>query len=396
MAKDDQAGKTNQTIVTANSDCIRIKILASCIFAINALVSGFLMWMALTPDPLDRFGISETVLCTAILATLTTIVYGWRLVVTIRAGTGDNLPDYHWYNRGFVWNVASLFVITLALWPGCVTFLFHSLERAIMDLYSQNIQTVSVSLDLTGSLVLHTLCFFMVLSIDAVVIALTSRTIAQFQTLEAVDEVEEDEGDKEADEEDDTEQGDDGAVIKITLPQKLFALFNLCSNLVFLVDLIKLNTVLTEANSGLVLAAVGSLVLLVWRGYNVVKYLRNKHFQEQWIQQYRALTIVHFIVVFVVYFVSLMQVVLLGILEKDGFFSATGALPAPRPIQIYATLSYFAVYTVLYAFILFFYHRGMFLADEIASLQLMMMLDEEVGTQDAEGNPMQVEMDVNK
>ena len=147
---------------------------------------------------------------------------------------------------------------------------------------------------------------------------------------------------------------------------------------------------------GLVVSTVVAFALMAW----VMSYLRKflkKSYKLQWLAEFRVGLLIHFVVMFVIFWYVLcfpplfsnlspagwlncfsffrirasLAILLLLRVFKQEFVQSVLALPGLRGAAVALNLFLFFLVALVYLFLLGYQSRGMWLADEIASLQLM-------------------------
>lgn len=307
---------------------------------------------------------SSSVIFCAILSIPSGALSLWRGIVTYKGTHGNVLPSYKWHRDGFFYHVFCLVLVTCSLWPGTIVFLFHSKGVSLFDLI-----LVSVTDETRKVIYFHGTIFASLCFLDTVCFYIATVNILKFTSMASGTEDGDSAQDRpEGNEDDEDDDEEEDVYVKIKPLHKVTYLALLVANFMYFIDLVLIDV--ESLNSGLIVATVVAFFLAVWTLRFLPKFLK-KSYKLAWLNEFRTGLLIHFVVMFVIFWASLAILLLLRALDGSEFVSTVLSLPGLRGLAVVSNLFLFFLVALAYLFLLGYQSRGMWLADEIASLQLM-------------------------
>jgi hypothetical protein len=342
--------------------------------AVGHIVSTSLLLMLAFTGGLGKLKgeLSQTVIFCSVLGILSTGLASWRLFVAWGDTLKDKheeMPRYDWFNSSYMYQVVCGFTLSLAVVPGTVVFMFHSMGKSMQTYIMEDIDD-----DAESAVFFHLACFLMCAAFDLYVLLRITRQILAFSKAEN-----EEEGGGGDDEEGDDSQGEE-RYFKVTKQDKILGVFMIAGNLIYMIDLVTVAAI--KANSGTALACVVQTIMLLAVCYRMFGVLKKKRLPESWLMDTRAYLILHGFFIFVVFWVALSIFLFIHLptdTDKDGlgFFDVLALIPSSRRLLVVLVILVFGSTNIGYAFSLLTHAKCMPLSDQMEAQFLIedMMAD---------------------
>lgn len=342
----------------SKKDLSKIRALSFFAAGQHMIAAAGMTVMAFTRSSIDQEFSLTIVLC-AFSAMITCIWAGVGCYETWAGSMQVELPMWEWHNRHFVTAVGVVMALTFFLWPSVVIFILQAIGFSFWALLPD------LEADAKGQIIFHIFALVVTSGANLLSLIITTQLLSRFQSTEVREEKEVDDDDVEEDDEDDVE-----GPPTVSLGVLVMAGLKAFADVVYTIDLLILAA--RKANSGTMGAAIVQIAATVVFLVFSIKLLlrRNEIDLDDWLMNWRALTICHLFVAYVCFWVTV-AITLLALAQGADFWVVVGNLSNLQTFMVTLQIAIFFVYVVNYAALLLLHNRCMSSLDEIAALRLI-------------------------
>lgn len=324
------------------SDLSKIRGLSVGAAILHVAVTVGVMQMGFTKNSINGQKYSETIVLAAFGCVITCIwasVGSWEI---FEGSMKEHIPTWEWHNDHFNTAVGVVFSLTFFLWPSIIIHVIHTEGGNFFDL------VFDIESSLVGPLIFHFVSFPLSFVVNVLAIIVTTKTLKNFQLQEF-----------EADEEEqEVEQKRPGGLNR-------FVMMKVATDVLLIINL-SIVTVTLKGNSGTVLSILFQIVCTIAFAFYGRK-LKKAPDVEVWAFQWRAITMFYLFMSWVVFWINIGMLVLVGHQRVD-FWEA---LQNSNSIVVYCEVGFFALYMVVYSLLFKYHQRCMNAMDELDSLKLI-------------------------